>query len=188
MPTFNSDTITTIGILYGIALIIAIWLGMTFWTYRDIRTRSRDSMTRTLATGTVAILTIPGFILYLFLRPKETLAEAYERSLEEEALLQEIEEKPTCPGCGQRTESSWQLCPNCHTRLKKPCINCGQLLELPWKICPHCTTNQGHYDEALSQTAAPSRVSLQRQNRQTRSEERAYPQDTLDYIEGDDYQ
>ena len=47
----------------------------------------------------VAILNVPGLLIYIFLRPRETLSEAYERSLEEEALLQEIEEKPVCPGC-----------------------------------------------------------------------------------------
>ena len=67
-----------------------------------MRSRSRDTFAQLGSLLLVALLTIPGLIIYLLIRPRETLSEAYERSLEEEALLQEIEEKPTCPGCGQR--------------------------------------------------------------------------------------
>ena len=88
---------------------------------------------------------MPGLFIYIMLRPRATLSETYERSLEEEALLQEIEERPTCPGCGQRVQHDWQACPHCHHRLKKACVNCDYLLELPWNICPHCTTSQVNY-------------------------------------------
>ncbi len=142
MNLLSSDTITSAIAIYGGVTLISIWVGMIFWTYRDIRTRSRDGITQTIATGAVTILNIPGLFLYLFLRPKETLSEAYERSLEEEALLQEIEEKETCPGCGQSILDTWQVCPHCHTQLKKLCIRCNQPLELNWRICPYCTSTQ----------------------------------------------
>jgi len=74
------------------------------------------------------------------LRPKETLAEAYERSLEEEALLQGIEEVLACPGCGARVQGDFVVCPNCHTKLKKPCQGCGRALNLRWGVCPYCGT------------------------------------------------
>jgi RNA polymerase subunit RPABC4/transcription elongation factor Spt4 len=73
------------------------------------------------------------------LRPPQTLAEQYEQSLEEEALLQEIEDRRVCPGCSRQVLEDWQLCPNCLTRLKKTCENCGKLLDLPWTVCPYCT-------------------------------------------------
>ena len=41
----------------------------------------------------VLVFSVLGLIIYLILRPRETLAEAYARSLEEEALLQELEEQ-----------------------------------------------------------------------------------------------
>lgn len=128
--------------IYGIVVLAAFWLAMIVWAYRDIRSRSRDTFTHIGTLVLVALLTIPGLIIYLLIRPRETLSEAYERSLEEEALLQEIEEKPTCPGCGQRVQENWQACPHCFTRLKKPCIHCHQMLELSWQVCPYCTTPQ----------------------------------------------
>jgi hypothetical protein len=109
------------------AIIASMWLGIVLWTYRDMRARSRDPLAQGAATLMVVVLGIFGLILYLMLRPRETLTEAYERSLEEEALLQGIEEKPVCPGCGRPSNALWQVCPHCHTRLKKPCIQCGQL-------------------------------------------------------------
>lgn len=78
----------------------------------------------------------------MILRPPETLSEAYERALEEEALLQEIEERPTCPGCSRTVEANWMLCPHCHTRLKKVCPDCNSLMELQWNLCPFCGNRQ----------------------------------------------
>lgn len=124
------------------AAITAVWVGITLWTWRDMRARSRDTLAQIAATAMVAILNVFGLIVYLMLRPRETLAEAYERSLEEEALLQSIEEKPVCPGCGRPANTQWQVCPHCYTRLKKPCINCNQLIDLNWNLCPYCATQQ----------------------------------------------
>ncbi|GAB4437569.1 MAG: hypothetical protein Kow00120_04900 [Anaerolineae bacterium] len=123
----------------------ALWLALIIWTFRDMRARSRDLFAQVLAAAVVAVLNIPGLIIYLILRPRETLAQAYERSLEEEALLQSIEEKPVCPGCGRASREHWQVCPYCHTKLKKVCVTCGELLQLSWNICPHCASSQLGY-------------------------------------------
>ncbi len=138
---------------YAGLVLVACWMAMIVWTFRDMRARSRDTLAQLLMALMVALLTIPGVLIYLFLRPRETLAEAYERSLEEEALLQEIEEKPTCPGCKQRVKEEWQACPHCHTRLGKPCTRCGRMLELSWDICPYCITATAPYAEG--EVAAP---------------------------------
>ena len=127
-------------VVYGGMVLAAFWLAMIIWTYRDMRARSRDSLAQLVVSVLVAVLTLPGRLIYLFLRPRETLSEAYERSLEEEALLQEIEDKPVCPGCKQRVQDEWQACPNCHTRLKRPCTRCGRMLDLTWDLCPYCAT------------------------------------------------
>jgi RNA polymerase subunit RPABC4/transcription elongation factor Spt4 len=95
---------------------------------------------RILAVIVVAILFLLGIVIYLILRPPLTLEDEYQRSLEEEALLQSIEESPSCPGCGRHIKDTWVVCPNCHTKLKKPCHQCGKLMELPWNLCPYCGT------------------------------------------------
>jgi hypothetical protein len=145
MESEQLNSLVTGALVYAGLIALVFWAGMVIWTVRDVRARSRDALALVLFTLMVAVLTLPGFLLYLFLRPRETLAEAYERSLEEEALLQEIEDKPTCPGCRQRTQEGWQACPHCHTRLKKACTRCGKLLDLPWDLCPYCATPQPVY-------------------------------------------
>jgi len=117
---------------------IALLGGITIWTFRDIRARSRDFLAQILATLLVILLPIIGLVVYLMLRPQETLAEAYERSLEQEALLQAIEEPEMCPGCGQRVTGDYLYCPACHTQLKKACSKCSRPLRLNWSLCPYC--------------------------------------------------
>lgn len=120
------------------AYLLAFWLSMVIWTLVDIRSRSRDILTALLAALLVLAFNVPGLVIYLILRPKETLTSAYQRALEEEALLQGIENQYVCPGCKQKVAPDFLLCPNCHTQLKERCPNCGQLLDLKWNICPYC--------------------------------------------------
>ncbi len=144
MPESLND-ILLVATIFTAVVIAAFWLAIVLWAYRDMRSRSRDPLAQLLVALLVFLLNAPGLFIYILLRPRETLTAAYERSLEEEALLQEIEERPSCPGCGQRVQHDWQACPHCHHRLKKACVNCDYLLELPWNICPRCTISQVNY-------------------------------------------
>jgi RNA polymerase subunit RPABC4/transcription elongation factor Spt4 len=125
---------------WAAAFLVALWLSLIIWTYRDIRSRARDPLIRILAIIIVALLFLPGIVVYLILRPARTLEDEYQHTLEEEALLQSIEDIPLCPGCGRRIKDTWTVCPNCHTRLKKACHQCHKLMELSWNICPYCGT------------------------------------------------
>ncbi|NLG71190.1 MAG: zinc ribbon domain-containing protein [Chloroflexi bacterium] len=127
-------------VAWGGAFLAALWLSLVIWTYRDIRSRARDPFTRVLAVLVVAVLFLPGILIYLILRPQRTLEEDYQHTLEEEALLQAIENSSLCPGCGRRVKENWIICPNCHTKLKKSCHQCNRLMELPWNLCPYCGT------------------------------------------------
>jgi RNA polymerase subunit RPABC4/transcription elongation factor Spt4 len=89
-----------------------------------------------------------GMLIYLILRPQETLSDAYARTLEEEALLQDItEEQPVCPECKHRIEPDFIICPACHTELRKACPHCGRLMLLRWEICPYCAEPYPHPPE-----------------------------------------
>jgi RNA polymerase subunit RPABC4/transcription elongation factor Spt4 len=178
--------------IYGIVIVAALWLALIVWAYRDMRSRSRDTFAHIGSLLLVALLTIPGLMIYLLIRPRETLSEAYERSLEEEALLQEIEEKPTCPGCGQRVQDNWQACPHCFTRLKKACTNCHQMLELSWQVCPYCTAQQRATAEPVLPTPTytrPTNVpeqSTSGSQPQARRRASSRAPEPLEFVEGDD--
>jgi RNA polymerase subunit RPABC4/transcription elongation factor Spt4 len=138
-PSFLG-TLVKILTAYAAAFLVTLWISLIIWTYRDVRSRARDPLIRILAVLVVAILFLPGILIYLILRPQHNLEEEYQHTLEEEALLQSIEDNPLCPGCGRRVLTDWMVCPNCHTKLKKPCQHCGKLMELPWTLCPYCGT------------------------------------------------
>jgi len=138
-PTFLSGFFLIL-VAFGGAFLAALWLALVVWTWRDIRNRARDPLSQVLAVLVVAVLNLPGVLVYLILRPSHTLEEEYQRTLEEEALLASIEDQALCPGCERRVHDDWQVCPNCHTKLKKSCQTCGKLMELPWNICPYCGT------------------------------------------------
>ncbi len=103
-----------------------------------MRGRSRSRLAALATVLVVFLLPVVGLVIYLLLRPRETLSQAYDRALEQEALLQQIEDKPVCPTCARPTERAWFLCPTCHTHLRQPCPNCRSPLELHWDICPYC--------------------------------------------------
>jgi RNA polymerase subunit RPABC4/transcription elongation factor Spt4 len=126
-----------------VAYGLAFWAALLIWTLRDIRSRSRNVITAFFAVLLVLVFNIPGLVLYLLLRPRETIAEQYERTLEEESLLSELEEQGACPKCKARVEDDFLLCPNCRTRLKKVCAGCGRSLHLRWSVCPYCARETG---------------------------------------------
>lgn len=124
-----------------VVFVLSLWLSIVVWTWNDIRARSRDPVMWIAAT-LAAFIPIFGIIIYLILRPRQTLMEAYIRSLEEEALLQEIEERPVCPNCRHRVDAEYVVCPNCMTKLKAQCLSCKRLIELDWTVCPYCATER----------------------------------------------
>ncbi len=138
-PAFLSNLVL-VATAFGGAFLAALWIALIIWTYRDIRSRSRDPLVQILSALLVAVLNLPGVLVYLILRPARTLEEEYQHTLEEESLLQALEDLPLCPGCERRVKDDWQVCPNCHTKLKKACHHCGKLMELPWNVCPYCGT------------------------------------------------
>lgn len=120
------------------AYVAALWFCLVVWTFRDIQKRTRDVVVQVLATALVVLFNVPGLLLYLILRPPETLDELYQRSLESEALLKEIEGGQTCPRCQTPIESDFRLCPSCRGALRAPCEDCGRLVQVNWKVCPYC--------------------------------------------------
>ena len=125
------------------ALTVAFWIALVIWTLRDIRSRTRDFFAWLLAGLLVLILGPIGLLLYLLLRPKHSLAEVYDRQLEEEALLRDITARRACPKCQTVTEPEWLICPICATELRRTCAACGKPLELNWVACPYCRAAAG---------------------------------------------
>ena len=104
-------------IAIGGAYLLAVWFVLIVWTYRDIESRSTSVVTQVVSTLLSVLFFVPGVLLYLLLRPKETLDQAFQKSLEEEYLLQDLEDLPDCPNCHRNVRDDYVLCPSCHAKL-----------------------------------------------------------------------
>jgi len=125
------------------AYLAALWVVLIVWTYRDSESRSRSVVTQAFSTMLSAFFFIPGVLLYMVLRPKETLDATFARSLEEEYLLQDIESAKVCSRCSKAVEEDWVVCPHCHNQLQQACVNCGRSYDTSWSICPYCAHAKG---------------------------------------------
>jgi F0F1-type ATP synthase membrane subunit c/vacuolar-type H+-ATPase subunit K/RNA polymerase subunit RPABC4/transcription elongation factor Spt4 len=148
---------------------VALWFGLAVWAYRDITARTSNAVAQIFATLLVALGFVPGAVVYLLLRPRETLADSAQRSIEEEYLAQELASAPACPTCGTHIRDEFLFCSECGTALRRNCQACGRLVDLDWKMCPFCgvaqpdwsaerqpVTTNGHVVEHVEALAADS--------------------------------
>lgn len=125
-------------VAFGLAYTIALWVALVLWTWRDISNRSDNPLVQILSTLVVLLFFAPGAVIYLMLRPRETLDDAYQRSVAEEYLIQDLEEFPACPSCRRPLRDDFVFCPNCRAELRRPCAGCGRLIDLRWDVCAYC--------------------------------------------------
>lgn len=154
MPADLSNTIATvIGILVALlgAFLFAFWVAMGIWTFNDIRSRTRDWLAIGLASLLVMIFPLVGLILYFMIRPRETLADVFDRALEEESLLRELEATLSCHRCGLPVQDAWNYCSNCHSQLRFACPTCGKPMRHEWSICVSCGADQPDSQHAARQ-------------------------------------
>jgi hypothetical protein len=120
---------------------VALWLAAAFWAFRDMRCRTVNPVAPYLAAGGVIMfspLLFPlAVVAYRIVRPQETISEAWERHLAEEAMQAEVE-ATTCAGCGRHVDEEWLACPTCGTRLSRRCGECGKPVALDWALCAWC--------------------------------------------------
>ena len=125
------------GGVIGVYLFL-IWIASLFWAYRDMRGRTRDFVTRLAGVSVMLFLPLIGYPVYLAVRPSLTLREAYDRQLEQEAILSELQAAPSCPECRRPIDGEWMICAFCSYALKQPCPSCERLLMNAWRHCPYC--------------------------------------------------
>jgi hypothetical protein len=139
--------------------IVIVWLAAAYWAYRDLQTRTANPIAPYLAAALIILFTpilFPfGIVLYRILRPSETVAEANERALAEEAMLVEVESQPHCANCARRVHTEWIICPTCRNRLRRVCPNCSRLVELDWSLCAWCGKDFER-PEVLREVLAPA--------------------------------
>jgi RNA polymerase subunit RPABC4/transcription elongation factor Spt4 len=151
----------------GIYLVL-LWLAASFWAYQDLRQRTANPIAPYLAAALIICFTplffLFGVLLYRLVRPGETVAEANERALAEEAMLVEVEAQAHCANCGRSVQPGWIICPTCRNRLRRVCPECGKLVELDWSLCAWCGKDF-EPPARLAQPAAAAPVPMRRSSR-----------------------
>jgi hypothetical protein len=137
----TNPLVQTAGTLIVIYVVL-LWLGTAYWAFRDMQARSENPILPYFASALIIFFTpllfLFAVVLYLIVRPRESLAEVYERSLAEESLLAEVEKNELCPVCRDRVHADWLVCPNCRTRLHRVCPSCSRLADPEWPLCAFC--------------------------------------------------
>ncbi len=123
-------------------LVVAFWLGLAFWTFRDARRRMDDWLLVGLATLLGLAIPFVGPVIYMLFRPPEILDDVRVRdlglrTLEERAGQHELQ----CPVCRAVVAEDYHVCPVCTTRLKQPCPECAAPLQPSWQVCPYCAAS-----------------------------------------------
>src|SRR5215510_2005364 len=96
---FNSGTWLVIRNL-AIFFVAVFWLASAYWVYKDARRRIEDPWLVAMATLLGLIPPFIGPLVYLFLRPPDSIEERRDRELENRALEDRIAERDLhCPVC-----------------------------------------------------------------------------------------
>jgi RNA polymerase subunit RPABC4/transcription elongation factor Spt4 len=146
--------------------VVGLWLASAYWAFRDLQGRTDNPVAPYLAASLVILFTPVFFVLavviYRIVRPHERIGDVNERALAEEALLNEVESVPHCPGCHRRINADWLICPSCRTRLNRVCPNCSRLVGLDWSLCAWCGKDFERREVAAAFAAPRPAVMIQR--------------------------
>ncbi|HWC29155.1 MAG TPA: zinc ribbon domain-containing protein [Dehalococcoidia bacterium] len=126
-----------------ISYALVLWLSAVVWVYRDVRNRTTDQTSQVIAVILVAVFNLPGLIVYLVIRPQGTMGDSYERSVEAEAIMAELQlAANACQTCRRPIEDDFVVCPWCRSVLREACRNCGKSVRTAWAACPYCTADR----------------------------------------------
>jgi hypothetical protein len=121
--------------LYSLGLF---WLVVVYWVWLDSGERTSNRNTRLLYILLVITLNVIGWIIYLIIRPSQTIEEIYWSDLERRYLKYETAELGDCPRCGTQLYPGYTFCPSCRYQLKRKCTQCDVYIDRKNKHCPYC--------------------------------------------------
>jgi len=125
------------GTLFIVALVV-FWLVIIGWVWVDSSERTSKKGLKIGYILLVIFFNIFGLIIYLIIRPSETIEEIYWEDLERRYLKYETSELGDCPKCGSQLYPGYVFCTNCGYRLKVKCPQCGVLIDKDHVFCEYC--------------------------------------------------
>ena len=144
MIAVDTQSVVNIVIVAVVIYLTMLWLALAFYVMRDARRRSPSFTLLIVAFVLGFFPPFLGALIYIVLRPPQTLDEERALQIEEQALLEQSLDGtgPTrpCPSCGREIEHDFIMCPYCRTVFARRCQHCDRLLRLGWAVCPYCST------------------------------------------------
>ena len=125
------------GTLFVVALVV-FWLVIIGWVWVDSSERTSKKGLKVGYILLVIFFNIFGLIIYLIIRPSETIEEIYWEDLDRRYLKYETSELGDCPRCGSQLYPGYVFCTNCGYRLKVKCPQCGVLIDKDHVFCEYC--------------------------------------------------
>ncbi|MCD4756114.1 hypothetical protein K8R20_00650 [bacterium] len=125
-----------LGTLLGIVSLI-FWVVVISWIWVDSGERTTSRWMRVFYAF-IGIIPVLGWIIYLIVRPPETIDEIYWGDLERRYLKYETSELNDCPRCATQLYPGYIYCPNCKCPLKTKCPQCEVYVSVNYKYCTTC--------------------------------------------------
>jgi hypothetical protein len=104
--------------LYGLAVF---WFVVLYWVWLDSGDRTSNKASKISYVLLVASFEHNWFLIYLIIRPGQTIEEIYWADLERRYLKYETAELGDCPKCGRQLYPGYTFCPNCRNKIKRKC-------------------------------------------------------------------
>jgi hypothetical protein len=125
----------------SVGVLVAFWLALGYWTFRDASRRIESPILVGLSTLVGLFPPFIGPFIYMLFRPPEFIDDRRERELEIRAIESRLAAADiSCPVCHADVDPSFLVCPVCTTKLKQACSSCNAPLEPLWQVCPYCET------------------------------------------------
>ncbi|KUK77421.1 MAG: hypothetical protein XD93_0330, partial [candidate division WS6 bacterium 34_10] len=145
---------------------IVFWLVVTSWIWVDSDERTTNKWMRFFYV-LIGLIPVLGWIIYLIVRPSETIDEIYWGDLERRYLKYEAKDLGDCPRCGTQLFPGFIFCPNCKKRLKRKCSECGVYVDMEYKYCTNCGNKM---QKSIKKEKEVSKEEMQKQIEETKEE------------------
>lgn len=134
----NTD-FTSIGQYFLIGFIV-FWFAILWWVWFDVSARTTKIWAKIASVLLVAVLNVFGLIIYLVVRPDQTIEGTYWEDLERRYMKYETSELGDCPKCKAQLYPGYIFCSNCGYELKIQCPKCELFVDRNSKFCSFCGT------------------------------------------------
>jgi len=119
-------------------VFVAFWIVVLDWVWTDSGERTTNRRARIIYVLLVLFLNVLGWIIYLIIRPSQTIEQIYWADLERRYLKYETAELGDCVRCGAQLYPGYMFCPKCGLETKMKCQTCGVYIEKDSEYCAFC--------------------------------------------------